>query len=83
MNSAMSTFRHHGRLLPILLLTVALGSSSAQTHIVAPTPNKYSLADDVLALGRFEPCLHSLVEGVEGREGAHEDGQLADAAVGV
>jgi hypothetical protein len=47
MNSAMSTFRHHGRLLPILLLTVALGSASAQTHIVAPTPNKYSPADDV------------------------------------
>ena len=43
----MSTFRHHGRLLPILLLTVALGSASAQTHIVAPTPNKYSPADDV------------------------------------
>ncbi len=42
----MSTFRHHGRLLPILLLTVALGSASAQTHIVAP-PNKYSPADDV------------------------------------
>jgi hypothetical protein len=41
----MSTFRH-GRLLPILLLTVALGSASAQTHIVAP-PNKYSPADDV------------------------------------
>jgi len=47
MSSAMSTFRHHGRLLPILLLTVALGSASAQTHIVAPTPNKYSPADDV------------------------------------
>ena len=43
----MSTFRHHGRLLPILLLTVALGSASAQTHIVAPTPNKYSPGDDV------------------------------------
>ena len=43
----MSTFRHHGRLLPILLLTVALGSASAQTHIVAPTPNKYKPADDV------------------------------------
>jgi peptidase M48-like protein len=43
----MSTFRHQGRLLPILLLTVALGSASAQTHIVAPTPNKYSPADDV------------------------------------
>ena len=42
----MSTFRHHGRLLPILLLTVAVGSASAQTHIVAP-PNKYSPADDV------------------------------------
>jgi Peptidase family M48 len=42
----MSTFRHQGRLLPILLLTVALGSASAQTHIVAP-PNKYSPADDV------------------------------------
>src|SRR4029453_3993679 len=47
MSSAMSTFRHHGRLLPVLLLTVALGSASAQTHIVAPTPNKYSPADDV------------------------------------
>ena len=47
MSSAMSTFRHHGRLLPILLLTVALGSASAQTHIVAPTPNKYKPADDV------------------------------------
>ena len=42
----MSTFRHQGRLLPILVLTVALGSASAQTHIVAP-PNKYSPADDV------------------------------------
>jgi hypothetical protein len=47
MSSAMSTFRHQRRLLPILLLTVALGSASAQTHIVAPTPNKYSPADDV------------------------------------
>src|SRR5262245_36766997 len=47
MSSAMSTFRHHGRLLPILLLTVAIGTASAQTHIVAPTPNKYSPADDV------------------------------------
>src|SRR5690349_22560999 len=47
MSSAMSTFRHHGRLLPVLLLTVALGSASAQTHIVAPTPNKYKPADDV------------------------------------
>src|SRR5499426_1170590 len=47
MSSAMSTFRHHGRLLPILLLTVAIDTASAQTHIVAPTPNKYSPADDV------------------------------------
>jgi hypothetical protein len=43
----MSTFRHQRRLLPILLLTVALGSASAQTHIVAPTPNKYKPSDDV------------------------------------
>src|SRR5215813_12006472 len=47
MSSAMSTFHHQGRLLPILLLTVALGSASAQTHIVAPTPNKYKPSDDV------------------------------------
>jgi hypothetical protein len=43
----MSTFRYQGRLLPVLLLTVAIGSASAQTHVVAPTPNKYKPSDDV------------------------------------
>jgi len=33
-------------LVPILVLTVALGTASAQTHVVAP-PNKYKVADDV------------------------------------
>ena len=46
MRSAMSTLRYT-RIVPILMLTVALGSASAQTHIVAPTPNKYKPADDV------------------------------------
>ena len=52
----MSTHRYAPRLTPlargkapavvVLLLTVALGTPSAQTKIVAP-PNKYSPADDV------------------------------------
>jgi len=52
----MSTHRYAPRLTPfargkapaviVLLLTVALGTGSAQTKIVAP-PNKYSPADDV------------------------------------
>jgi len=33
-------------LVPVLVLTVALGTASAQTHVVAP-PNKYKVADDV------------------------------------
>ena len=41
----MSTIRY-ARLVPILVLTVALGTASAQTHVVAP-PNKYKVADDV------------------------------------
>ena len=41
----MSTFRY-ARLAPVLILTVALGTASAQTHITAP-PNKYKPADDV------------------------------------
>lgn len=41
----MSTSRY-SRLVPVLMLTVALGTASAQTHIVAP-PNKYQPADDV------------------------------------
>jgi Zn-dependent protease with chaperone function len=41
----MSTFRY-ARLTPVLLFTVALGTASAQTHVVAP-PNKYKPADDV------------------------------------
>jgi len=42
----MSTHRYGVRLVPVLLLTVALGTASAQTHIVAP-PNKYKASDDV------------------------------------
>ena len=42
MTSRMSTYRF----IPILLLTVALGTASAQTRITPP-PNKYSPADDV------------------------------------
>ena len=38
----MSTYR----LIPVLMLTVALGTASAQTKITPP-PNKYSPADDV------------------------------------
>ena len=45
MISAMSTSRY-ARMVPIVLLTVALGTASAQTHIVAP-PNKYKVSDDV------------------------------------
>ena len=45
MNSAMSTSRYV-RMVPLFLLTVALGTASAQTHIVAP-PNKYKASDDV------------------------------------
>jgi beta-barrel assembly-enhancing protease len=41
----MSTIRY-ARLVPVLVLTVALGTASAQTHVVAP-PNKYKVADDV------------------------------------
>lgn len=41
----MSTHRYT-RIVPVLMLTVALGTASAQTHIVAP-PNKYKPADDV------------------------------------
>jgi len=41
----MSTFRY-ARLAPVLILTVALGTASAQTHVTAP-PNKYKPADDV------------------------------------
>jgi F420H(2)-dependent quinone reductase len=36
-----------------------------------------------LTFRSFQPGLHLLVEGVEGGEGAHEDGQLADTAVVV
>src|SRR6266850_6288362 len=54
MSSAMSTHRYarrlaplvRGKAVPVLLLTVALGTASAQTHIVAP-PNKYKVSDDV------------------------------------
>src|SRR5437867_3680033 len=45
MRSAMSTHRYT-RIVPVLMLTVALGTASAQTHIVAP-PNKYRPSDDV------------------------------------
>src|SRR5258705_8858293 len=45
MSSAMSTHRYV-RIIPVLMLTVALGTASAQTSIVPP-PNKYSPADDV------------------------------------
>ena len=41
----MST-RLYIRIVPIFLLTVALGTASAQTQIVAP-PNKYKVSDDV------------------------------------
>jgi hypothetical protein len=41
----MSTHRYT-RIIPVLMLTVALGTASAQTHIVAP-PNKYKPSDDV------------------------------------
>jgi len=41
----MSRFRYV-RILTVLTLTVALGTASAQTHIVAP-PNKYKVSDDV------------------------------------
>jgi hypothetical protein len=41
----MSTHRY-ARIIPVLMLTVALGTASAQTRIVAPA-NKYSPADDV------------------------------------
>jgi hypothetical protein len=41
----MSTHRYT-RIVPILMLTVALGTASAQTKIVAP-PNKYKPSDDV------------------------------------
>src|SRR6266850_3525706 len=54
MSSAMSTHRYarrlaplvRGKAVPVLMLTVALGTASAQTHVVAP-PNKYKVADDV------------------------------------
>ena len=42
MTSRMSTYR----IIPVLMLTVALGTASAQTKITPP-PNKYSPADDV------------------------------------
>lgn len=42
----MSTFRH-AKMVLVLALTVAVGTASAQTHIVAPTPNKYKPSDDV------------------------------------
>jgi beta-barrel assembly-enhancing protease len=45
MSSIMSTHRY-ARVAVALLLTAALGTASAQTHIVAP-PNKYKPADDV------------------------------------
>jgi len=45
MSSAMSTHRY-ARFVPVLMLTVALATVSAQTKIVAP-PNHYSPADDV------------------------------------
>jgi len=41
----MSTYRY-GRIVTALMLTVALGTASAQTKIVPP-PNKYAVADDV------------------------------------
>ena len=41
----MSTYRYT-RILPALMLTVALGTANAQTKIAAP-PNKYAPADDV------------------------------------
>src|SRR5215216_4397562 len=45
MSSAMFT-KQYVRIVPVLMLTVALGTASAQTHIVAP-PNKYKVSDDV------------------------------------
>src|SRR5215212_4121026 len=57
MSSAMSTQCFATRRTPlargkapallVLLVTVALGTASAQTHVVAPTPNKYAPSDDV------------------------------------
>src|SRR6266850_895384 len=44
MTPRMSTHRY--AIIPALMLTVALGTASAQTKIVPP-PNKYSPADDV------------------------------------
>jgi Zn-dependent protease with chaperone function len=41
----MSTHRYM-KIVPVFLLTVALGTAQAQTHIVAP-PNKYKPSDDV------------------------------------
>src|ERR1051325_9056035 len=46
MRSAMSKLRY-AKFVPVLVLTFAIGSASAQTHIVAPTPNKYKPSDDV------------------------------------
>ena len=46
MTCRMSTSRY--AIIPVLLLTVALGTASAQTKIVPPQ-NKYSIADDVKA----------------------------------
>src|SRR5262245_45432290 len=45
MPSIMSTSRY-ARIVPALMLTVALGIANAQTKITPP-PNKYSPADDV------------------------------------
>src|SRR5215510_7277054 len=45
MPPVMSTYRY-ARILPALMLTVALGIANAQTKITAP-PNKYAPADDV------------------------------------
>jgi hypothetical protein len=42
----MSKLRY-AKFVPVLVLTFAIGSASAQTHIVAPTPNKYKPSDDV------------------------------------
>jgi hypothetical protein len=42
----MSTLRKHP-LLPALIVALCVGAASAQTRITAPTPNKYSPADDV------------------------------------
>ena len=44
MTSRMSTYR----IIPVLMLTVALGTASAQTKIVPP-PNKYPPSEDVKA----------------------------------